>query len=121
MRPCALAPRMEPVLPNGWCNCPDPFAEEACGCGEGHRARAYRDHVVHLGGSHWRVECAFDALLLVREGLEIVAGEPDRNGRTHGSVLHDMGRVASFASAVLAGKEPLVALDAMAGGAERET
>lgn len=33
--------------------------EVPCGCGQGHMARLYRDHVVHWRGKHWNVQCAF--------------------------------------------------------------
>lgn len=39
------------------------------------------------------------------EALAIIAGRPDRHGKTHGSVLHDVGAVAAFAERALAKHE----------------
>lgn len=113
--PAHAAGMTERSLLDGPCRCPDPFAEEPCGCGTGHHARTYRDEVVHLRGRHWRVGCAFDALLPVQEGLAIVAGGPDGRGRTHGSILHDVIRIGDFAERVLAGEDPAAVLEDMSG------
>ncbi len=100
-------------LEEGRCECEDRLRDVPCGCGED-PARLYRDEVVHWRGEHWRVGCAFDALLeevdRLEEGLEIIAGDPDREGVSHGSRLHDVIQIGRFAERVLEGQTASEAL-----------
>lgn len=105
-------PELNP--PDGPCTCRDVLEQVACGCGD-HDARLYRDHVVHWRGQHWRIGCAFRALLAkvdrLEEALEVIAGSTDREGVSHGSRLHDVIRIGRFAERVLEGSSVQEALD----------
>lgn len=100
-------------LVDGLCTCTDVLQEVPCGCGE-HRARLYRDHVVHWRGEHWRIVCAFERLLAevdrLKEALAIVAGRTDREGVDHGAQLHDVIKIGQFAERILDGQTAAEAL-----------
>lgn len=54
----------EELLPDGQCKCDWIYADASsprlCGCGE-HHCRIWRDRIIHWHGSHWLIECAFEA------------------------------------------------------------
>jgi len=49
------------------------------------------------------------------DALKAIAGEVDSCGHSHGSILHDIGKVIEFANEVLKGRDPHEVLKEMGG------
>ena len=54
----------------------------------------------------------------IEDALRAIAGDVDSCGHSHGSVLHDIGKVMEFADAVLKGRDPHDVLREMSGSTD---
>ena len=52
---------------------------------------------------------------IARDALKAIAGEADSCGHSHGSILHDIGKVVEFVTQVLKGRDPHEVLREMGG------